>query len=114
MKFTAAFLVAAHAAAKANTATLSYRQRLSIAMKAAYAAAKAPKVEEQVVFITVGYGKASMPASYKQYDYLMDLANCLGLAGLNSTQFCKRVNSFEASEAIGLAKAGRKVEFVLA
>lgn len=110
MKFTAAFVTAAHAAAKKIAdVTLTYRQKLSQAMKAAYAAAKAPVVQV-VEFVVGGGSKACEPAQPWQYKKLERLIAKVGGA-LNTTisQFVKYVEIEEAYELLDAAEAGKQV-----
>jgi hypothetical protein len=70
MKFTAAFVTAAHAAAKKIAdVTLTYRQKLSQAMKAAYAAAKTVVFEGELV----PFGKGLTRATEGQFRQIIDL-----------------------------------------
>ncbi|MBX0290943.1 hypothetical protein K3G63_10865 [Hymenobacter sp. HSC-4F20] len=109
---TSAIMTAAHAAARTmNAKWMSYKEKFACQLKRAWAAAKAAAVE---VVIEVGYSAVAFAASYKQFDYLYSFDNVTSLAGLNSTQFCKRVSSADASRAITAAKAGQSVRFILA
>ncbi len=74
--------------------------------KAAVAVAATPATE-----IKISYSKTDWPASYKQYAFLCDLGVEIPV---NSSQFQARVSMPVASEAISLAKAGKKVRFILA
>ena len=107
-----AIFTAAHATARTAT-TGTYRMRFAAGLKVAYAATKAPAAPVEVVF-AVPYSKADMPCSYKQYDYLYSFDNVVSMAGLNGTQFQKRVPVYMASAAIAAAQAGQTVRFVLA
>lgn len=104
---------AAHAAAKTMKAKwMTYREKFAAQLKCAWAKAKAAAEE---VVITVGYSAIGFgSASYKQFDYLYSFDNVTSMAGLNSTQFCKRVSAADASRAIDAAKAGKTVRFALA
>lgn len=101
----AAIFTAAHTTARTLTAG-TYRARFAQGLRAAYAAAKAPKLLE----IQVAYAGGN--AVYGQYNTLLALgAQGLGLQ-LNASQFQKRVNYFVADEAIAALRAGQQVRFV--
>jgi hypothetical protein len=106
MKFTAAFLVAAHAAAKANAANLPYRQRLSIAMKAAYAAAKTQVVCFDITSRAKGF--LNTPTT-SQTQRLVEAG-----IGLTAEQISTFVLAREAKEMIALLDAKQQVRAVLA
>lgn len=75
-------------------------------LKQAWKEAKTPAAPAIEVIEMSSNKKASRPATYEQYKYLRDLGVELPLV----SRFTKYFNTWEASEAINLAKAGKKVE----
>lgn len=105
---------AAHKTAKATRNQFaSYAKALGAALRAEYKAAKSepePATPAEDVIVFEVSGKASTPATYKQYNYLAGFENVE--LDINVSQFTKRFDRYEASEAIDLAKEGNRVRIV--
>lgn len=87
-----------------------YRSKFAKALKYIYQMIK-KAIEElnapQIDFELCAYGKASINSTYKQYNYLCSFDNVS--VEISSSQFQKRIEMTDASEAIQRAIAGQVV-----
>jgi len=84
--------------------TKKYAKRLSKALKYIYAEIKKA---QSGVFELFAFGKATVNATYKQFNYLASFTNVS--LEISASQFMKRIEMIDASEAIERAIAGQQV-----